>query len=256
MRKSSLRWPREGILTALLISVAVICLCLFAGDYCARAEEPLPDPTAPPQPLAFALPYLQQNPDTVGWLKVGNIIDTPVVQGEGDFYLHHSFSGAESSAGTVFLDEECPIFPKGEHLLLYGHNMRNGTMFGELDRYRDLSFLKANSVITFDTIYEEGKYVVVAVFDISGETEDRHFMQMLRFNFVDNEDFMTFYFDARWKSYFKIPVDVRYGDKLLTLITCSYSLYDGRLIVMLREIRPDEDPQEIVALMQSTESKK
>ena len=255
MKRYPLIRHRVGILTVFAASLAVICIFLLTGNSGARAEE-LPANTPSDQKvLASALPYLQQNPDTVGWLKIGSIIDTPVVQGEGEFYLHHNFYGQESSAGTVFLDEECSISPKSEHMVLYGHNMKNGTMFGELDRYRDLSYLKANPVITFDTLYEEGKYVVVAVYDISGETEDPHFMQMLRFDFVDNEDFMTFYFDARWKSYFKVPVDVQYGDKLLSLITCSYSLYDGRLIVMLRELRPDEDPQQVAALMQSAVTK-
>ena len=99
---------------------------------------------------------------------------------------------------------------------------------------------------------EEGKYVVVAVYDISGETEDPHFMQMLHFNFIDNEDQWNFLYEVRKRNFYEIPVDVEYGDRLISLITCSYTLYDGRMILMCRALRPDEDPQQIAALMQST----
>ena len=200
--------------------------------------------------MAAALPWLERNPDTIGWLKVGKVIDMPIVQRDNSFYLSHNYDGEKYSGGTIFLDENCSILPRDENLVLYGHNMRIGTVFGELDRFRELSYLKANCIITFDTIYQEERYVPIAVYDMSAETEDPHFMQMLRFNFVDNEDFMTFYFQARDRSFYNIPIDVQYGDQLLTMITCSYSLRDGRLILMLRKIRPDEDPEEVAALMQ------
>lgn len=223
--------------------IAIVCICLFAMSCGAIAEMPV---------LESALPYLEQNPATVGWLKVGNIVDSPVVRGDGTFYLNHNFYGEKSTGGTVFLDEECTILPKNDHMVIYGHNMRNGTVFGSLSKYRELTYLKANPIISFDTIYEEGKYVVVAVYDMSAETEDPHFMQMLHFNFTDNEDFWNFFeFEVQRRNIYDIPVDVEYGDKLLSLITCSYTLYDGRLIIMCRELRPDEDPQEITAAMQS-----
>ena len=240
------RYSRIKRLASVLL-VAAIWVCLFAGSCCASAEEQ--------QLLDAALPWLERNPDTIGWLKVGKIIDTPVVQRDNAFYLEHNYSGEKSSGGMVFLDEECSILPQDEHLVLYGHNMRNGTVFGELDRYRDLAYLKANSIITFDTIYQEGKYVVIAVYDMSAETEDPHFMQMLNFNFLDNEYFMTFVHQAQGRSFYKIPVDVRHGDHLLSLITCSYTLYDGRLILMCRKLREDEDPEEIAEAMQATEFK-
>lgn len=243
MNRHSRIWRRRGILAGIL--ALVLPLANFA-----LAEEP-PAATQPPI-LAEALPLLERNPDTIGWLKVGDVVDMPVVQRDNDYYLHHNFDGKETSRGTVFLDEECSILPRDENLVLYGHNMRDGAVFGNLSRFRELSYLKKHPIATFDTIYQEGKYVIVAVYDMSAETEDSHFMQMLRFNFIDNEYFMGFYYEARDRSYYKIPVDVQYGDKLLTLITCSYTYYDGRLILILRELREDEDPNEVAALMQDT----
>ena len=258
MNGHSLTWSWTDRLTAILVSIAVICVCLMTGNCGALAEAQSPEATVEPTPLESALPYLQQNSRTVGWLKVGNIVDTPVVRGEGSFYLNHNFLREHATGGTVFLDEHCSIWPKDEHMVLYGHNMRNGTVFGNLDYYRELSYLKRYPIITFDTIYEEAKYVVVSVYDMSGETEDPHFMQMLQFNFADNEDFWTFFHqtERRDRNIYDIPVDVQYGDKLLTLITCSYTLYDGRLIVMCRELRPDETEEEVTALMQSTTMKR
>ena len=242
MKRYSRMWRWRDRLAAILALVALVCACPSARG--ASAEPPAPEP------IAEALPLLEINPDTVGWLQVGKIIDMPVVQRDNDYYLHHSFLGESVYEGTIFLDEDCSIWPRDEHLVLYGHNMRNGSIFGNLDRFRDLRYLKANSIVSFDTIYEEGLYVVIGVFDISAETEDIDYIDILLFNF-EEEEFSDFIREVRERSFYDIPVDVRYGDRLLTLVTCSYSLYDGRLLVMLREIRPDEDPQEIAEAMQA-----
>ena len=248
MRRYSRFWRWMDRVTAILVLAAMICACPPAR---AEGVEPPPEETPAPQPIEDALPLIRINPDTVGWLQVGRIIDMPVVQRDNDYYLHHNFLGESVYAGTVFLDEECSILPRDEHLVLYGHNMRNGSVFGELDRYRDLKYLKANPIVSFDTIYEEGLYAVIAVFDISAETEDPDYLEMLTFNFEEDE-FAEFMEEVRERSFYVIPVDIRHGDHLLTLVTCSYTLYDGRLILMLREIRDDEDPQEIAEAMQST----
>ena len=258
MKKHSLItcWTNHSV--AILAAIAAICVCLLAGGSGARAEEQPSGEIEVPALLEAAKPYLAQNSGTVGWLKVGDIVDTPVVKGMGEFYLSHNFLGERASEGAIFLDEECSIWPKDDHLVIYGHNMRNGRIFGNLDRYLDLSYLKKYPIITFDTIYEECKYVIVAVYEMSAETEDWHFMQMLKFNFDDNEDFWTFFHqtERRDRNIYNIPVDVDYGDKLLSLITCRYTLYDGRLIVMCRELRPDEDIQQATALMQSATLRK
>ena len=251
MKKDFLIRRGGNFLPVIFAAIAVICACMLAGGG-ARAEESAPDASAQPQPLAEALPWLELNPDTVGWLRVGDIIDTPVVQRDNAFYLDHDYYGQEYSGGTVFIDEECSILPRDDHLVFYGHNMKNGTVFGELDRFRDLSYLRKYPIVTFDTIYGEGKYVIFAVYDMSAETEDPHFMQMLHFNFVDNEDLWNFLYEVRKRNFYEFPIDVEYGDELMSLITCSYTLYDGRMILMCRKLRADEDPQQIAVLMQST----
>ena len=250
MKSLSLTWCRKNALAAVL--VLIVLFCGLRGG--AVAEELSPDGSAAPEPLEDALPWLKINPDTVGWLTVGKIIDTPVVQRDSEFYLEHNFFGKRAYEGTVLLEEDCSILPLDQHLVLYGHNMRNGRVFGELDRFRTLSYLKKNSVVTFNTIYQEGLYVVIGVFDISNEDEDPNYMEMLIFNFED-EEFMDFINEARERSFFEIPIDVQPGDRLLSLVTCSYTMNDGRLIILLREIRPDEDPEEIQAAMQATVEK-
>ena len=261
MKKYSRMRRRMNRLTAILALIALACACPLAHAEVAEAlptQTPAPEPThtarpstdPTPEPVEEALPLLKINPDTVGWLQVGKIIDMPVVQRDNDFYLHHNFLGESVYEGTIFLDEDCSIWPRDEHLVLYGHNMRNGSIFGDLDRFRDLKYLKANSIVSFDTLYEEGLYVVIGVFDISAETEDVDYIDILLFNF-EEEEFEEFIGEVRERSFYDIPVDVRYGDRLLTLVTCSYTLYDGRLLVMMREIRPDEDPGEITEAMQA-----
>lgn len=229
---------------SLIVILALIALLCAALPVSVLAEEP--------QPMESALPWLEKNPDTVGWLKVGKIIDTPVVQRDNEFYLKHNYKGEKSSGGMVFVDEDCSVMPQDTHMVLYGHNMRNGTVFGELDRFRELSYLKKNAIVTFDTIYEEGQYVVIAAYDMSAETEDPYFMEMLRFNFATDEDFYDLVNDAQRRSFFVIPIDVQPSDHLISLITCSYTLYDGRMILMLRRIRPDENPEAVAEAIQST----
>ena len=127
--------------------------------------------------------------------------------------------------------------------------MRDGSVFGDLDLFRDLDYLKENAVATFNTIYENAQYVPIAVFDISATPGDQDFVDMQTFNFDTDEDFLNFVNEARARSIFDIPVEVERGDRLLSLVTCSYNNDNGRLVVMLRALREGETAQEMTALV-------
>lgn len=130
-----------------------------------------PEATSAPQTDAAILPQYRdlyaQNPDLVGWLRIdGTGIDLPVVQtpGDNEYYLRRGFDRLYAVGGTLFLDERCSTDPDAPtaNWLIYGHNMRDGSMFGQLVRYRDEDFYKAHPTFTFDTLYESGTWQVVA----------------------------------------------------------------------------------------------
>ena len=220
-------------------------------------DEPLPTPnentivlslpTEPPPQESFA-ELLRYNPDTVGYLSIGEIVDLPVVQRENDneYYLTHAYSGEEAREGALFLDGANRL--SDENLIIYGHNMRNGTMFGELSSFGEREFLLKNAVVRFDTLYENALYVPFAMFEASMDEDDGHYFDVRQIVF-DETSFELFVLKLRGRSVFDVPVAVEYGDKLLTLVTCSYNDDDGRYIVALRKLREGETEEEIRALM-------
>lgn len=186
------------------------------------AASPAPAETAQVLPLYRAL--YRQNPDMIGWLRIdGTDIDLPVVQtpGDNEYYLRRGFDGLYSTGGTLFLDERCSVDAGNPtaNWLIYGHNMADGSMFGELTRYREEDFYKEHPTFTFDTIYETGTWQVVAALDTTlGD---------------DALPYYTF-FDADTSSEWQKRVDAilelalydtgvtpEYGQQLLTLSTCG-----------------------------------
>ena len=204
-------------------------------------------PTEPPPQESFA-ELLRYNPDTVGYLSIGEIVDLPVVQRENDneYYLTHAYSGEEAREGALFLDGANRL--SDENLIIYGHNMRNGTMFGELSSFGEREFLLKNAVVRFDTLYENALYVPFAMFEASMDENDGHYFDVRQIVF-DETSFELFVLKLRGRSVFDVPVAVAYGDQLLTLVTCSYNDDDGRYIVALRKLRAGETEEEMRALM-------
>lgn len=100
----------------------------------------------------------EQNKDLAGWLSIaGTNINYPVMQtGEknGDFYLHHDFEKKESDHGTLFIDARNDYVDRDTNLIIYGHNMRDGTMFGGLKSFMDKNYFEQHPELVFDTIYE------------------------------------------------------------------------------------------------------
>ena len=186
------------------------------------AAEPLP------AQLAEVLPQYrdlyEQNPDLVGWLRIdGTDIDLPVVQtpGDNEYYLRRGFDRFYAVGGTLFLDERCAIGPDAPtaNWLIYGHNMRDGSMFGELTRYRDEDFYKAHPTFTFDTLYTAGTWQVVAALDTTLGADE---LPYYTFFDADTKPDWQHRIDAILeKSLYDTGVTPAYGTQLLTLSTCG-----------------------------------
>ncbi len=223
---------------------------VFGADMPVAQDEliPTPDadtrvyalPTAPPVQPGFAK-LLALNPETVGFLDIDGMLALPVAQRENDnaFYLDHGFEGGEAREGSLFMDGLNRLVPEDDCLLVYGHNMKDDTMFGRLDAYEDIDYLRQHSVIHFDTLYENRAYVAFAAFTASMEPGNRRYFDVRQFIF-DEAEFDKFVLKLQSRSLFKVPVDVRYGDHLLLLVTCDYTNREGRFILALRQVRADE----------------
>ena len=232
-------------------AAVLLTLALLTG--CALAE-PVAEATLPPMQESFAELYAQ-NPHVVGWLEMDPDIALPVVQWDNSFYMDHDFDGNESVAGTLFVDSRNTLWPQDDHILIYGHNMKDGSMFGSLNNYRNVGFLRATTCIQFNTIYGDAQYVPFALFDASMTKDDPNYFKLIRLNFSEEQPFDAFLADVQSRSLFDIPVDVNEDDQLLSLVTCSYSMDNGRFIIMCRKLREDETPEQMEALIEQARSK-
>lgn len=200
-------------------------------------------PTAPPVQQAFSQ-LIQYNPDTVGYLDIPGLLSLPVTQRENDnaYYLDHNFEGSESNEGCLFMDGVNRLVPEDSCLIVYGHNMKNGAMFGRLDSYEDATFMKTHPLVRFDTLYENRLYVPFAAFTASMKPGEGHYFDVRQFVF-DETEFELFSLKMQSRSAIRLPVDVQYGDRLLLLVTCDYTNREGRFILALRQLRAGETEQ-------------
>lgn len=178
------------------------------------------------------------NTDLVGWIEIeGTRINYPVMQTPGDeeYYLHSSFDKEYSKRGCIFLKESCNVFEPSDNIIIYGHNMRDDSMFGELDNYTKKSYWQEHRYITFNTLLEHHSYEIIAVFKTTTSVGKGFKYQQ----FVDAESeeaFNEFVATCKELSFYDTGVTAEYGDKLITLSTCEYTLTNGRLVIVAKRI--------------------
>lgn len=184
-----------------------------------------------------------ENPDMIGWLQIeGTPVNYPVVQRKKDtgyYYLDHGFDGRKDRFGTPFLDAECDILKPSTNFIIYAHNMKNDTMFGSLDRYRDISYYKKHPFIRFDTIYETGTYEIVSVFISKVYHENENAFKYYQFIQSNTEkDMQRFIENVEEISLYDTGKKITGKQQLLTLSTCSYSVENGRFVVVAQKTGP------------------
>ncbi|MDO4356695.1 MAG: class B sortase [Clostridia bacterium] len=180
------------------------------------------------------------NSDLAGWVSIeGTNINYPVMYtpDEPEYYLHRSFDGKKRTSGLPFLDSDCSLFPRSMNLVVYGHHMRDGSMFADLMEYESEEFCRQHGLIQFDTIYEAGKYAVVGAFtvSVSKNSEDalRYYYQLID---PTEDEFNEFMRALRENRLYDLDVDAEYGDQLLMLSTCEYSHAEGRMVVVAKKV--------------------
>lgn len=168
----------------------------------------------------------------VAWIEIpGTDIDFPIMQKQGDpeYYLRWNYKGEYSYSGTPFLDENCNI-RLSKNLIVYGHNMKDGTMFSDLTKYKDLQFCTEHQAmkLTIDGItYDYTLYAVCFVnasdgwYTFTNEVSEDNFAELI--SHIQNQS-----------SYISSTEQAEYGDQFLTLSTCDYTSEDSRLIVIAK----------------------
>ena len=182
------------------------------------------------------------NHDLIGWLTIpGTIIDYPVVQAEdSQFYLEHDFYGNSNMNGQIILDSNADPFTPSYNLVISGHHMQNGSMFGDLPEYRYQNYWEKRKFVEFDTLMARKQYVIFAVFYSADYDEDEE-------GFRYNADIQYRLDTRRWleeieeNKLYDTGIDVAYGDEFITLTTCNRVLHkNGRFVVVCRRIREGE----------------
>lgn len=184
-----------------------------------------------------------QNSDLVGWISIeGTDIDYPVVQAnDNELYLKRTFDGNENAHGCIFADASCSVTKPSDNIILYGHHMKDGSMFAMLDQYKKESFWLEHPVICFDTLYRQGSYEVMAVFVESVNTGGTAEFRYYDFTDAANEkEFQDFVHGCIERSIYTTGAWAEPGDELLTLSTCEYTKNNGRMVVVAKKILKDE----------------
>lgn len=180
-----------------------------------------------------------ENKSLIGWIKIDDTnIDYPVMQTvNNEYYLDHNYTQEYDKNGSIFLDKDCDITNPGSNMIIYGHHMKSGRMFGDLDLYVNEDYYKEHPIIQFDTIYEEGTYQVMYVFRSRVYNEDDIVFKYYQFFEVSTPQ----EFDSNMRamanmSLYDTGVTATFGDRLITLSTCDNSEEEGRFVVVAKKI--------------------
>ena len=204
------------------------------AEVATESTAPATEETEPPEPTM--IPELaevyEKNQDTVGWIKIeGTKLDNPVMQTPDDpnYYLKRDFNRNSSDWGTVYAWAAADLNEPSDNITLFGHNMKDGSMFAPLHAYIKQSAWEENPLIFFNTLNEYHTYKIFAVFKVSANIGSFAYHQFVD---ADNQqDFDEFVSTCKALSFYDTGITPQYGDKLICLSTCEYTLDNGRLVV-------------------------
>ncbi len=178
------------------------------------------------------------NNDLVGWINIpGTKVDYPVLQtpDNPDYYLTHDFYGEEAKHGAIYAREVCDMSKPSDNITIYGHHMQDGSMFADIMDYQHKKFYQEHKYLTLDTLTEHHTYEVVAVFKTTA-TVGQGFKYHSYVDFADEDHFNEFMRMCKGYDFYDTGVEAQYGDKLICLSTCEYTLVNGRLVVVAKQI--------------------
>ena len=185
----------------------------------------------------------KMNKDLVAWLSIDDTtIDYPVVQRpkDNEFYLHHDFFRKDNENGQIILDAKCDPYTPSYNLVVSGHHMRNRSMFGCMDDFKQQSYYENHKFVTFDTLMRRGTYVIFAAFysaDYDEYEDGFRYNADLRYK-IDVDMWLD---EVEENNIYDTDIPVAFGDEFLTLTTCDHSRRDdGRFVLICRRVREGE----------------
>lgn len=232
------------LLTAVFVTAAVMIVQHFYQEKksaeqfatlaeCMQPQESTATTNTPAQKYASVL---AENSDFIGWLKIeGTAIDYPVMQTPGNphYYLRRGFDKKYSYYGVPYAAENC-VAGTSANTIIYGHNMKNGSMFSDLEKYTSQDYYNAHKMVYFNTIKEYATYEILAIFKTTAGAADE--FEYYKFTDGNAEEFYNYIDRCKALSLYDTGVTANYGDQLITLSTCEYSNKNGRLAVVAKKI--------------------
>lgn len=181
----------------------------------------------------------QENEDIIGWIQIENtIIDYPILQAtDNSYYLTHNYKKEKSKYGSIFAKSECNMQDNNSNVIIYGHNMEDEQMFNTLLKYADKNFYNEHKEIRVITEKEENKYNIVSVFKsrVFFQDEKDVFRYYNYINFEDEATYNEYIENCKKIQLYDTGVSAKYGEQLITLITCEYSQENGRIVVVAKK---------------------
>lgn len=188
-------------------------------------------------PLKKYMELYKQNNDMAGWISIEDTkINYPVMYTPDNpgFYLKHNFEKEYSDYGVPYIAEQCNLTKPSDNIIIYGHHMKNGTMFAGLMDYANEEFYKKHKIIHFNTLNQIADYEILAVFTIEANNMD--FKYYLFTDAKKAKDFNSYIEECKKRSLYDIEVMAEYGDKLITLSTCEDAQANRRMVVVAKKI--------------------
>ena len=203
-------------------------------------EEPAGEEQEVISPLERYAELFAMNNDMAGWIRIEDTqINYPVMYtpDNPDYYLKHNFEGKDDNKGNPFVSADASIDPMDQNIVIFGHNVSDGSQFGDLDAYLDKKFYKKHPVITFDTIYETGQYQIVAVVKTHVKEKDESGFRYYWFrNYKNRKEFQNLLDFVEENRVYDTGEHLIYGDTTIMLSTCEYTVNNGRLVVIAKRI--------------------
>ncbi len=232
---------------ALCVSLVLVCAYFIPGklheNLLRTAETRFENGSTHQEGLQILESY---NSDIKAWLKIDSLgINYAVCQSDNDsYYMNHNQDGKKSRYGALFLSSTDTFKRNGDkNIVIFGNNMKDGSMFGSLKKYRNLNFYKQNP--SFELYYEDKdeSYVVFAVMLISSLDNDSGNYNPSKSYFIDQNEFNQWFTETQSRSIISTNVTVNYGDEFLSLVTPANDFDGARLVVLAKKSTPWEISQ-------------
>lgn len=198
-----------------------------------------PETQEPVEMLPEFTELFKLNPHLVGWISIEDTnVNYPVVQtaqDNADYYLYRNYYKENDAHGCIYVREQCDVFKPSDNITIYGHRMKDHTMFGHLAKYERKEFWQDHQFIQFNTLKAHHTYQIVTVFTTTANLGEG-FQYHLYEDFLDEAECNEFLTTAKANALYDTGLSAAYGDKFITLSTCEYTKENGRLVILAKQI--------------------